>query len=244
MREQVRRRMDLTTAAEALSTPGIDPRDWVKYGVVVTDPDPLHNPIQVEAGGVFIDVLLEPGGKEVTCRYAGIYAAPLGTVYFPIRQGDEVVVFITSGDEREGPVAMPRLHNDIDLFPLLVNGQVVDGTFPFIRIESGDWEIEVAGEVRMQAAGSVETVPPQLPGTAFAVARETDPVETTPTGATNPTWLALYTALSALVGFAAGPITADQALKLNAVGAAALAVLGVPVKGAITGGSTKMRIGG
>lgn len=148
----VSRRVDVLRTAEAMSMPGIDPRGWIEYGIIDDDPDA----ISVEQGGVFVDVTLQPSGKPVTCRWGGIYAAPGGAVFFPIRRGDEVIVLIPGGDEDSGCVAMPRLHNDIDTFPTEVNGREVDGSFPFVKIEEGDWEVEVSGTIRMQGSNAAE----------------------------------------------------------------------------------------
>jgi hypothetical protein len=144
--------MDVLRAGEAISRPGIDPRTWVAYGTVDDDPDA----VAIEAGGVFVDVTLHPSEKPVTCRWGGIYAAPGGAVFFPVRRRDEVMVLVPDGDEDAGCVAMPRLHNDIDTFPLTVNGREVDGSFPFVKIEEGDWELEVSGTIRMQGSNAVE----------------------------------------------------------------------------------------
>ena len=162
-RFQASRRGDVRRMAEAISAPGIDPRMWCTYATVDDDPDA----IAIEEGGVFIDVHTQPGNRPLTCRYAGVYAAPGGAIFFPIRRGDEVLVFITNGDENEGPVAYPRMHNDIDRFPLTVNGREVDGTFPFVKLEQGDWELEVAGTIRMQGSDAREA------------ARKGDPVRVT-----------------------------------------------------------------
>ena len=183
------RRLDVLRAAAALSTPGIDPSMHISYATVDDD----DNAISIEAGGVFVDVTLHPSEKSLTCRYVGMYSAPGGAVYFPIRRGDEVA--ITNGDEREGPLCTLRCHNEVDTFPLTVNGRDVTGDFPFVKIESGDWEIEVAGEVHLQGGAD-----------APKAAREGDAIEATPMQ--NAAWAAWLAAVGTGSGAGAPPTDA------------------------------------
>lgn len=204
------RRGDVGRLSDLLARAGMDTRIWVSYAIVDDD----ENAISIEEGGVFVDVTLQPSGRALTVRLGSAYAADGGTVFYPIRRKDELVVLISEGDEHEGPVAVLRLHNEVDRFPLSVNGRDVDGEFAFFVLEAGDWEVEVAGEVHLQGGADA-------PGAA----RVDDAVEVAPSDpVANPAWQTWLAAVGTATG--AGPPPPDS------------------IKGAITAGSSKVKIGG
>lgn len=99
----VRREPDMGKIGRAFAGPGMDTRHWVSYGTVASvhgedgtadydDP----NAILVTPAGVDVDVILEPSGAPVPCRY-GIQAGVV-QILTPIRAGDQVMVLIPDGD--------------------------------------------------------------------------------------------------------------------------------------------------
>lgn len=110
-----RPKIDVQRVAEALAMKGIDPRLWVSAGTVGTvDPDggfsttrlvdtPGDGPQVPEATytdslGLVADVRLEPAGDIVTARWPGISVGRFGSLLFPLRAGDEVVVLFPDGN--------------------------------------------------------------------------------------------------------------------------------------------------
>lgn len=97
------RPIDLQRLASAMRS-RIDTRLWVSFGTVgvldgagnfvTNDPDAIYP----EPTGVLVDVRLEPTGHIVTANYHGICAGRAGSIFFPIMEGDAVVVLIPDGD--------------------------------------------------------------------------------------------------------------------------------------------------
>ncbi len=118
------RPIDTPTLGRAVAQPGIDPRQWVSYGTVcVLNEDgtfDFEDPraVYTSPDGVSVDVLLHPAMQHVTCRYPGLQGGASGSVYAPIRPGDEVLVEIPDGDMRQAPVITKVMSGEHSRLPL------------------------------------------------------------------------------------------------------------------------------
>lgn len=106
--------IDVGKIAEAIRSPGIDTRMWVQAGTVgVRDPDgtfktdtfatPTTGPrvptsVFVDRLGAIVDVRLEPGGEIVSVHWSGMGVGRFGSILFPLRGGDDVLVLFCGGD--------------------------------------------------------------------------------------------------------------------------------------------------
>jgi len=117
--------IDLARLANALSRPGIDPRIWISYGTLLSEPF-----IETEEGqqDIFVDVLLMPSLQEETARVGASYAGNGFGFYCPLHQGDEVLVLAPSGDPDEGLVIAQRLWSPADPPPEEVVDNPLDVT--------------------------------------------------------------------------------------------------------------------
>ncbi len=90
--------------AAGLARAGIDTRVWSCRATVAT----IHGDegaanyddqgaVVISPSGVDVDVILEPYGWPITCRYPGIQAGEV-SILAPIRPGDQVLVSIPDGD--------------------------------------------------------------------------------------------------------------------------------------------------
>lgn len=133
--------IDQRTVGEGISFPGIDPRQWISYGVVDDEAVTFDEEL-----GPLLAVTLQPSGYQVTCRLAYGTAGNGEGEYHPFVPGDEVLVAIPEGDERAGCVVFGRLNNGIDKFPdKSVAGQdPTTNTFGFRRMRT-PWVEEIAG---------------------------------------------------------------------------------------------------
>lgn len=133
----VRFNVDLRTFAEGLSGPGMDPRQWISYGLVEgqTEGDTEPEVVFDEQYGPLVKVILEPSKTPVYCRVAGFVAGNGEGEYHPFVKGDEVLVALPEGSERSDCVIIGRLNNAIDKFPMAsVAGQdPTTNTFGFRR---------------------------------------------------------------------------------------------------------------
>jgi hypothetical protein len=100
---------DIPAMAAAVSAPGIDPREWVKVGVV--------DAVVVDGQGVFLDVTVQPDGYPVRAKMASLYAGDGFGLYCPVRKGDQVVLVVPDGTPDGIPVATGTLHNAQDALP-------------------------------------------------------------------------------------------------------------------------------
>lgn len=150
--------MDHALAAQAVSMPGIDPRQWISYGIVETgtsDAPPVRfkddngNPSPY---GPMVDVTLQPWGVTLPCRVAGGVAGVAEAEYYPYVGGDEVIVAIPEGSERAGAVIIGRLNQEIDQWPITVAGQdATKNTFGFRRMKT-PYIIETAASYLVRSA--------------------------------------------------------------------------------------------
>lgn len=116
--------LDPARVAKAFQRPGIDPRHWVSYGTVCTVSSKGRanfndgSAVFVSPGGCTVDVLLMPANQHVPCRYTGVQGGRAGTIYTPIKPGDEVLVVIPDGDLRLPPVIACILSGEHSPLPL------------------------------------------------------------------------------------------------------------------------------
>jgi hypothetical protein len=102
--------------------PGVDPRQWVSYGTVsrtTEGQEPLN--FDEQYGQPLVAVTLQPSGLEVLCRVSSSLAGLGEGEWYPFVSGDEVLVVIPQGDEKNCCI-IGRLNNEIDAFPKEVAG--------------------------------------------------------------------------------------------------------------------------
>lgn len=111
--------------AEAVKSPGIDPRHWVSYGTVgVTDDagnldfSSTAKCLYIGPEGVEVDVILQPLNIPVTAHYYGLQGGCEATMLTPIRPGDRVLVVLPDGDPTLPPVIVAILHSAYCKVPL------------------------------------------------------------------------------------------------------------------------------
>lgn len=111
LRSRVTRGIDVARLSNAVSRPGIDPRIWVSYGTLLSEPY-----VETIEGrqDVVVDVLLVPSMQEETARVGTIYAGNGFGFYAPLHEDDEVLVLAPSGDPDEGLVIAQRLWSPAD----------------------------------------------------------------------------------------------------------------------------------
>lgn len=149
------RPLDSATAAAGMARPGMDPRQWVSYGLVhATDPKDVVQ-FDAEYGQPLVSVTLQPSGHAVTCRVATSIAGNGEGEYHPFLKGDEVIVVLPQGLESASPVIVGRLNNSYDKFPMeSVAGQdPTTNTFGFRRRRTPYVE-ELSGPIMLRSATS------------------------------------------------------------------------------------------
>lgn len=106
LRSRTSRGFDVARLSNAVSRPGIDPRIWVSYAVLTSDPY-----IETIEGqeDIVADVLLLPSQQELTARVGAIYAGFGFGLYCPLYKDDEVLIAAPSGDPDEGLVILQRM---------------------------------------------------------------------------------------------------------------------------------------
>lgn len=164
---------DAATMGQALARPGMDPRQWVSYGIVDADA-PGHRCVifKDENGdplksGPLVRVTLQPSGISVVCRVAGLVAGDGEAEWFPFVAGDEVVVVLPEGSERAPPVIVGRLNNGPDAWPTKVAGMDPQANnFAFRRVRT-PYVLEVGPSLMFRSAqtGCAFTFSPD--GTVF-----------------------------------------------------------------------------
>lgn len=149
--------MDTLALKDAVSGAGIDPRQWVSYGIVAPETDDEHSVTFDPDMGPLVDVTLQPSAIPVRCRVAGWSMGNGESEYYPFLQGDEVVVAVPEGDERAGCIIIGRCNNQIDAFPTIVAGQdVAKNNFAFRRTRAPFvWETAQSWGVRNAANGAL-----------------------------------------------------------------------------------------
>lgn len=133
---------DAVTMGAALARPGMDPRQWVSYGLVApqqeVDGETIDSVEFDDELGPLVNVRLQPSNLEVRCRIATSVAGAGEGEYVPYIENDEVLVIIPEGDEAASPVIIGRLNNSIDKFPLesIAGQDPTNNTFAFRRIRT------------------------------------------------------------------------------------------------------------
>lgn len=109
--------IDNRTMAEAVSVPGVDPRDWASFGIV--DGGDAESPVvfHEESGQPYVLVTLEPSKRPAMCRVGMEVAGNGEGDWVPFLNGDEVLVVMPEGRE-DNAVIVKRLANKLDAFPM------------------------------------------------------------------------------------------------------------------------------
>lgn len=147
--------VDVQRFAQALAGPGLDTRTWLSAGTVgardtqgtfTVDPESVF----ASQLGTVVDVRLEPSGRMVTAKWNGLSVGRYGSILFPIRAGDDVIVVFPTGDPNDGSATIISLlgdrtalapsnwNNDRVLFELNVDLEI---SGPGIRITSTNLEL-------------------------------------------------------------------------------------------------------
>jgi hypothetical protein len=157
--------IDVSRLADAVSRPGIDPRVWVSYAIVQSEPV-----VETAQGqqDVFVDVLLVPTMQPDTARLCADYAGNGFGLYAPLHKDDEVVVIAPSGDPDEGLVIARRCWSPSDLPPAEA-GQFPDDVL--LVVEPGkNVRITTSGGGKVFLGDTEATQPVALGGTVSASA--------------------------------------------------------------------------
>ena len=125
LRSKVTRGIDMARFSNAVSRPGIDPRIWVSYAVLTSEPY-----IETVDGrqDVVVDLTLMPSLQEETARVGSIYAGNGFGFYAPMHKDDEVLVVAPSGDPDAGLVVIQRMWSPADPPPPEINASPEDVT--------------------------------------------------------------------------------------------------------------------
>lgn len=202
LRSRVLSSIDTERLANAVARPGIDPRIWISYAVLTTEPK-----VNLESDGqdVFADVMLMPSGTLETARVGAIYAGNGFGLYAPLHKDDEVLVCAPSGDPDQGLVITQRFWSPADPPPDAVKNNPEDVT---LVVEAGKnlrLNVQGAGNVILGVdsgkvyLGAPDGTEPAAKGTSLksyldtlvtAIQAHTHPVQVNPatgTGAATPT---------------------------------------------------------
>ena len=163
--------IDLASLREGMSGPGSDTRAWVSYGLVDADTAQSNSVLFNDEDGnplpwPTVLVTLQPSGVQVACRVGGTQSGTGEAHWRPFVPGDEVLVCIPQGDEREGCVIVCRMSQGRDAFPPMVAGNdATKNNFAFDRfippyiLESGTailFRIPTHGSfISMDATGNI-----------------------------------------------------------------------------------------
>lgn len=197
-RSRVLTSIDVSRLADAVQRPGIDPRVWVSYAILLSDPVVETSQGQQD---VFVDLLLLPQKQPETARVGAIYAGNGFGLYAPLKKDDEVMVCAPSGDPDEGLVVTQRLWSPSDTPPQ----EAVDYPNDFLLVvepgQSARISVSGGGKVYLGSATGTQA---SVRGTTYRTAEDS-----------------LFTALSAMqaaVGaFVAVPSPANQAAVATAL---------------------------
>lgn len=148
LRSRVTTGFDMARMANALSRPGIDPRIWISYGVLTSEPY-----IEMRDGqqDVLVDVTLLPSGDQETARVGAAYAGNGFGLYMPLHADDEVLVLAPSGDPDQGLVIAQRLWSPADPPPQEVATNPEDVTLVVEAEKSLRLNVKGAGNVVISA---------------------------------------------------------------------------------------------
>jgi hypothetical protein len=132
--------LDRSAVREAFAAPGMDTRIWVAVGTVVPETDDQKSVYFNDTAGnplAYPVVLVQLGHTDgvLPCRVAASVAGDGEGEWVPFVEGDEVLVVIPGGDERELGVILGRLNQSLDKFPTLCGGMdTTQNNFGFRRM--------------------------------------------------------------------------------------------------------------
>lgn len=153
----------MARVSAGLARPGMDLRHWVSYATVGTvgadgAPDFTdEQAIVITPGGVMVDVVLEPSGYPITCRY-GICSGTVTTLS-PIHAGDQVVVGLPDGDLAMVPQVLALISGASDPIPLETDGKPVfrnDRHSIFARGVPVEIRTDGGGHLRVNVDGTIQ----------------------------------------------------------------------------------------
>lgn len=157
-RSRKRKHWDVRRVAEAVRSPGIDPRTWTTAGrIEETAWDPaLGWVVNVRAYGSELE------GVELTCRQASALAGVDAGEYLPLLKGAEVLVSLPDGSTEDmEPLVVSGLTNEEDAAPTTVNGLPINGetqTSTPAAVSPYDTEIKVSPHGRREQYAKARTV--------------------------------------------------------------------------------------
>lgn len=167
LRSRVTRGIDVARLSNAVARPGIDPRIWVSYAYLLSEPY-----IETVEGrqDIVADVMLVPSMQEETARVGAIYAGNGFGFYCPLHAEDEVLVLAPSGDPDAGLVITQRLWSPADPPPQEVIDNPEDVTLVVeegknLRITvKGDGNVVLAVDTGKIYLGAAESTEPAAKG--------------------------------------------------------------------------------
>lgn len=125
LRSRVLSSIDTSRLADAVSRPGIDPRIWVSYAVLISEPVIVTDEKDQD---IIADIMLLPSGTIETARVGAAYAGDGFGLYAPLHIDDEVLVVAPSGDPDQGLVITQRLWSPAALPPAEAQANPEDWT--------------------------------------------------------------------------------------------------------------------
>lgn len=213
LRSRVLSSIDAGRLANAVSRPGIDPRIWVSYAVLVSEPVVDTQPDGMD---VIADVMLLPSGMIETARVGALYAGNGFGLYAPLHIDDEVLVVAPSGDPDEGMVITQRFWSPADPPPAAVMNNTQDFTLVVEKDKNLRFSVEGSGNVYLTVdtgkiyLGSPDGTEPATKGDslksylnslASAIRTHTHAVTAgvVPVGTANPTTTSIPSASNAIL---------------------------------------------
>jgi hypothetical protein len=168
----IRRVADTRRLAKALTSAGIDPRQWASYGTVCTVGDDGEcdfsdkRAVYVGPEGVEVDVVLEPLRIPVVAHYAGIQGGCETTFYTPIRPGDRVLLVLPDGDPNLPPVITNILHSADCKVPIADGKPIFKNDRVLLYAENVDVDLRTKGgtQVEVKQDGAINVNVPTLLG--------------------------------------------------------------------------------
>lgn len=196
LRSRVLTSIDPARLANAVSRPGIDPRIWVSYAVLLADPKVVT---EANYEDIVADIMLLPSGTVETARVGAVYAGNGFGLYAPLYKDDEVVVIAPSGDPDEGLVITHRMWSPADKPPAEITEETQNDLWLVVQPNqslrvsakgSGNVYLTVdTGKVYLgaadgtEAAAKGESLKDYLVSLVSALRNHTHPL---PIGATSP----------------------------------------------------------
>ncbi len=212
LRSRVSSSIDTARLSNAVSRPGIDPRIWVSYAVLTSEP--YIEDVEGQQD-IVVDIQLMPVGDQETARVGAIYAGNGFGFYTPLHEGDEVLVCAPSGDPDEGLVVMQRLWSPADPPPQEVYDNPDDVT---LVVQPGrNLRISVKGEGNVTIAAADGKVKLGSEDATQGVARLDDAVTAGDTPVTGmAAWIAFVNSALTTLGAVVPPGAPSDFGKISA----------------------------